>query len=295
MSIKRLIPVSLAWLFLAFSADTAAAGEPVPWGLGLQPPASPVMERIIDFHDILLVIQAAIVLFVLGLLGYIILRFNAKANPTPSKTTHNTLLEVVWTVVPILILVFISVPSMKLLFFMDKTQNPGMTLKVIGQQWSWSYEYPDHGGLSFDSSLVPDDELKPGQKRLLDVDNRVVLPVDTDIRLIMTSEDVIHNWAVPAFGIKMDTVPGRLNETWVRITKPGTYYGQCSELCGINHGYMPVVVDAVSKADFQKWVVAAKKEFAAAEPPAGIEVADRDIAGRRDRSGQPGASAKQER
>ncbi len=251
-----------AFLLSAMASGAAQASEPLPWQTGFQPAASPVMERITDFHNILLVIQFAIILLVLGILGYIILRFNAKRNPVPSKTTHNAGLEVIWTVVPILILALIAVPSMRLLFFMDKAQNPELTLKIVGHQWYWSYEYPDSGDMEFDSNMIADEDLKPGQRRLLEVDNRVVLPVDTDIRLLLTSEDVIHNWAVPALGIKIDNVPGRLNESWVRITRKGTYFGQCSELCGVNHGFMPVAIDAVSKEDFKKWLVIAKKKFA---------------------------------
>ncbi len=263
MTISRLLVAKSSFLVTAVLAGAAQASEPLPWRFGFQPAASPVMERINDFHNLMLVVQVAIVVLVLGLLGYIILRFNAKRNPEPSKTTHHTGLEVVWTVVPILILAFIAVPSMRLLFFMDKAQNPEMTLKIVGHQWYWSYTYPDSGEIEFDSNMIADEDIKKGQRRLLEVDNRVVLPVDTDIRLILTSDDVIHNWAVPALGIKMDNIPGRLNESWVRITRKGTYFGQCSELCGVNHAFMPVAIDAVSKEDFKKWLVTAKKKFAA--------------------------------
>ena len=246
-------------------ADGALASEPKPWQMDFQPAASPVMERIIDFHNLLLVVEVAIVVFVLFLMLYIIVKFNAKSNPTPSKTTHHTGLEVVWTLLPIIVLMVIAVPSMRTLFFMDRAANPEMTLKIIGHQWYWSYQYPDNGAFEFDSNIVAEEDLKKGQIRLLSVDNQVVLPINTEIRLLMTSEDVIHNWAIPAFGIKMDTVPGRTNEAWVKITKPGVYYGQCSELCGVNHGYMPIAVKAVSKEDFKKWTVKAKKDFARIE------------------------------
>ena len=243
---------------------TAFANGPREWEMYFQKPATPVMEELISFHNLLLWIETAIVVLVLVLMIYIILRFNARANPKPSKTTHHTMLEVIWTVVPILILVVIAVPSMKLLFFQDKAENPEMTLKVIGNQWFWSYEYPDNGNFTFDSNLVADEDLKPGQKRLLAVDNHVVLPADTTIQVLLTANDVIHNWAVPPFGIKIDTVPGRINETWLRVPAKniGTYYGQCSELCGVNHGFMPIVVDIVSKQDFATWVEKAKQEFA---------------------------------
>lgn len=251
--------------FAAFLASGANAAEPKPWQMNFQPAATPVMEKIIDFHNLLLTIQVGIVVLVLGLMLYIIIKFNSKSNPEPSKTTHNTALEVIWTVIPIVILIVLAVPSMKLLFFMDKAPNPEMTLKITGHQWYWSYEYPDNGGFEFDSNMVPDEEIKPGQRRLLEVDNQVVLPVNTEIRLLMTSEDVIHNWAIPSFGVKMDTVPGRTNESWIKVTKPGVYYGQCSELCGVNHGFMPVAVKVVSKEEFKKWTAKAKKEFANAK------------------------------
>ncbi|MGY9005316.1 MAG: cytochrome c oxidase subunit II [Alphaproteobacteria bacterium] len=246
----------------------AIAAGPQPWQMGFQPAASPVMERITDFHNFLLVLILAIAIFVLALMLYVMVRFNAKANPTPSRTTHHTLLEVVWTVVPIIILVLMTIPSFKLLYYMDRTDKPEMTLKVTGSQWFWTYEYPDQGKFIFDSQMVPDAEIKPGQLRLLEVDNRIVLPVNTNIRVLVTANSVLHAWAVPALGVKIDAVPGRMNETWVRITKPGVYYGQCSELCGINHGFMPIAINAVSKADFAKWTATAKVKFKAEAEPA---------------------------
>ncbi|MBT3238496.1 MAG: cytochrome c oxidase subunit II [Rhodospirillaceae bacterium] len=250
--------------FFTFSG-AAFADQPKPWQIGFQDAASPVMEKITEFHDLLLIIITGIVLFVLALMIYVIVKFNEKANPVPSTTSHNTMLEVIWTAVPILILVLIASPSIKLLYFMDKNPNAEMTLKVTGHQWYWSYQYPDNGDFEFDSYIVDDDDLKEGQPRLLAVDNEVVLPVDTDIRILLASDDVIHNWAMPSFGIKIDTVPGRTNETWVRIDKEGTYYGQCSELCGVNHGFMPIAVKAVSKEAFKAWTVEAQKEFAKAD------------------------------
>lgn len=184
--------------------------------------------------------------------------------PSPTrnhqKTTHNTMLEVVWTVIPVVILIVVAVPSFKLLYYADRTVEPEMTLKITGYQWYWGYEYPDHGEISFDSYMVPDDEITGDQVRLLSTDTQVVLPVDTNIQLIITAEDVLHAWAVPAFGVKLDAVPGRLNETWTRITKPGTYYGQCSELCGQGHGFMPIEIKAVSKEEFARWVKTANAE-----------------------------------
>ena len=254
------------WLVLAAVAVVAlpalahaqeTIGIAKPWQLGFQQAVTPGKERMEWFHNSLLMpVITGIVIFVTALLLYVVLRFNAKTNPVPSKTTHNTMLEVIWTLVPVLILVVIVIPSMKMLYFLDRTKEAEMTLKVTGYQWYWGYEYPDQGGVNFLSNMVQDKDLKEGEPRLLKTDNAVVLPVDTNIRILITASDVIHSWAVPAFGVKTDAVPGRTNETWTRIEKEGIYYGQCSELCGQNHGYMPIEIHAVSKADFAKWVVA---------------------------------------
>ena len=264
------------FLFLAalaavglLAAGTAGAAEPQPWQMGLQPAVSPVMEEIHAFNNLLLWIISGIVVFVLALLLYVMWRFSEKRNPTPSKTTHNTLIEVVWTVVPVIILVIIAVPSFRLLYLTDR--NPDgeieMTIKAIGHQWYWSYEYPDHGNFTFDAYMVADEDLEEGQKRLLTTDNAVVLPVDTNIRILVTASTVLHNFAMPSMGLKMDGVPGRINETWVRINREGTYYGQCSELCGTGHAYMPIMIEAVSKEAFAEWVEGAKEEFARVETP----------------------------
>ena len=232
-----------------------------PWQMGFQEPRSPSAERIFAFHDLLLGIEVAIVIFVLVIMAYIIIKFNSKANPVPSKTSHNTLLEVIWTVVPILILVVIAVPSLKLLYFTDRTYDPELTIKVTGNQWYWTYTYSDNNDIEFDSIIVPDDELQEGQPRLLTVDNALVLPVDTNIRILLATNDVIHNFGLPALGLKLDTTPGRANETWVSINDEGTYYGMCSELCGVNHGFMPIQIEAVSKEAFNEWLVGAEEEF----------------------------------
>ncbi len=230
-------------------------GQPVPGEIGLQPGVTAVRDQMMHFHnDILVPLITAIALFVFALLLWVIVRFNSKVNPVPSKTTHNTMLEVVWTMVPVLILILMAIPSIKILYYADRTADADMTLKIIGNQWYWGYEYPDHGDFSFLSNLVKEKDLKPGQVRLLSVDNPVVLPVDTNVRLLIVANDVIHSWSVPAFGVKLDAVPGRTNETWVRIDKEGTFYGQCSQLCGDGHGFMPIEVHAVSKAEFAKWV-----------------------------------------
>ena len=257
---KSVLALATACIAMAMVA-AAEAAVPLPWQMNFQPPASPVMERIEQFHNMLLFITTLITLFVMGLLLYVMVRFRASRNPVPSKTTHHTLIEVLWTVVPIVILVGISIPSFRLLYYTDRTAEAEMTLKIVGSQWYWTYEYPDHGNFSFDSVIIPDKDIKPGQHRLLEVDNRIVLPVNTNIRLLMTATDVLHAWAVPAFGVKLDTVPGRINETWVRITREGVYYGQCSELCGVGHAYMPIAVEAVSKEKFEAWAKKAKAEF----------------------------------
>ncbi|UEM02904.1 cytochrome c oxidase subunit II [Skermanella rosea] len=275
MNVHRIGAVLTAFLFSVFGSAGAAlaqgqpaVGEPHSWQLGLQASASPVKEQLTDFHNLLLVVITGITLLVLALLIYVMVRFNAKANPNPTRTSHNTILEVAWTVLPVVILVVIAVPSFKVLYFMDKTENAEMTLKVIGHQWYWEYQYPDHEDLTFSSYMVPDEDIQPGQRRLLEVDNRIVLPVDTNIRIIVTAGDVLHSWAMPSLGIKKDAIPGRLNETWARIDREGVYYGQCSEICGTNHGYMPIAIEAVSKERFAQWLVEAKEEFASNAPKA---------------------------
>ncbi len=253
----------------------ALAQVPQPWQLNFQPPASPVMEQLYDFHTLLVWIISVISIFVLGLLLYVIVRFRESRNPVPSRTTHHTLVEVAWTVVPVLILVVIAIPSLRILYFSDRIESAEMTLKAIGHQWYWSYEYPDHGNFTFDSLMKQVEELAEGEPRLLATDTRVVLPVDTNIRLLITADDVLHAWTVPAFGVKRDAVPGRINETWVRIDREGLYFGQCSEFCGKDHAYMPITVEAVSKEKFQEWVTEAQSKFAKVEgaPPAALAAA----------------------
>lgn len=268
-----LVTALLAGLTPALAQQPGAVGAPTPWQLGFQDSASPVKAQLNDFHTLLLVIIIGITLFVLALLVYVVVRFNAKRNPTPSKTSHNTLLEVLWTAVPVLVLIVIAVPSFKVLYFMDRAENAEMTLKVTGRQWYWDYEYPDHDAIAFSSYMIPDEEIKPGQKRLLEVDNRVVLPVGTNIRVLITGGDVIHSWAMPAFGVKTDAIPGRVNETWVRIDKEGVYYGQCSEICGTGHAFMPIAVEAVSKERFAQWVGEQKAAMNKTDGAAGAQVA----------------------
>ena len=251
----------------ALAAD-GPLGQPHPWQLGLQEGVTFLKDGIGDFHDLLLVIITVITVFVMVLLVYVMVKFNAKANPTPSRTTHHTMIEIVWTVVPLLILVGIVTPSMKRLYEQEQIPEVGLTVKAIGKQWYWSYEYPDHGNFTFDATIIPEKDLKPGQLRLLETDNTVVVPVDTNIRVIITAADVIHAWTVPAFGVKKDAVPGRLNEVWFNARREGTYYGQCSELCGSLHGFMPIKVEVVSKEKFAAWVQDAKTRFAQADAPA---------------------------
>ena len=247
------------------AAGSAAAQQPTDWEVDFQTALSPSMERIVDFNLMVTIIIVIITAFVFALMAWIVVRYNKKRNPVPSKTTHNTTLEVIWTVVPVIILLVIAVPSFRLLYFTDRVEEADMTLKAIGHQWYWSYEYPDHGDFTFDAIMLEDDELEEGQPRLLATDEAVVLPVGAKIRLLTTADDVIHSWAIPAFGVKMDSVPGRVNETWFQINREGTYYGQCSELCGTLHGFMPIMIEAVSQEEFDAWVEFAREEFASAD------------------------------
>jgi cytochrome c oxidase subunit II len=258
------IGVVLAGAGIALAGD----GQPSPWQLGFQMSATPVMDNIVSFHTFVLYIIIAISLFVLVLLLMIMVRFNARANPTPSRTTHNTLLEVAWTLIPVVILVIIAIPSFRLLFYQltipaMSAEAGDVTIKATGRQWYWSYSYPDHGNFEFDSRLACDQQrIKCESPRLLAVDNDLVVPVNKNIRVITTGGEVIHAFAVPAFGIKIDSIPGRINETWFKATREGIYYGQCSELCGRDHAYMPIAVRVVSEEQFKAWVEGARKKFA---------------------------------
>lgn len=255
-----------ALVFGLFSGSSALAGQPVDWQMGFQDPASPVMERIIDLHDMLLIISAAVLALVVALLLVVVVKFNSKANPVPSTTSHNTMLEMIWTIAPVFLLIAIAVPSFSLLYYSDKAPDAEMTIKAIGHQWYWTYEYPDDGNFEFDAYMVEDEDLAAGDPRLLATEEKIVLPVDTDIRLLVTADDVIHSWAIPALGVKIDAVPGRLSETWLRITREGKYYGQCSELCGVRHGFMPIEIHAVSKDAYEEWVGKSKEAYARKTP-----------------------------
>ena len=257
---RRLLGFAVAGMTLVTGgAAFAELGQPTPWQYSLQESGSPVMEQIIWFHNWLVWIITIITLFVLALLVIVMVKFNAKANPIPSRTTHHTLLEVAWTLIPVLILVAIAVPSFRLLFLELDLPKADVTIKATGKQWYWSYSYPDNGKFEFDSLMASDK-----QPRLLGVDNEMVVPVNKVIRVQTTGADVIHAFAVPAFGIKIDAIPGRLNETWFKATKVGMYYGQCSELCGKDHAFMPIAVRVVSDQEFASWTEAAKKKFASA-------------------------------
>jgi cytochrome c oxidase subunit 2 len=256
------------------SGAEAGTGQPSSWQMDFQTAVTPIMEQIHSFHVFLTIIAAAITAFVMILLLIVMLRFNERANPTPSRTTHNTFLEVAWTVIPALILVVIAVPSFRLLFDQLDIPKSDLTVKATGTaQWTWTYEYPDHK-FQFDSNMVEEKDLKPGQPRLLAVDNEVVVPVNKTVRVQVTAEGIIHAFAVPSFGIKIDAVPGRLNETWFRATREGVYYGQCSELCGRNHAFMPIAVRVVSEQQFNAWLADAKKKWATAPDDRAVVVAE---------------------
>jgi cytochrome c oxidase subunit II len=254
------------------SVALAGMGQPSPWQMGLQESASVVMDQLTGFHSFLLVIITLITILVLALLVTVMVRFNAKANPTPSRTTHNTFIEVAWTVLPIVILGVIVVPSFKLLFLELDIPPADLTVKATGQQWSWGYSYPDNGNLEFPSLLARDK-----QPRLLAVDHEMVVPVNKVVRVQVIGADVIHSFSVPSFGIKIDAVPGRLNETWFKAEREGIYYGQCSELCGRDHAFMPIAVKVVSDSEFTAWVEDMKKQgFASgnAAPPSAFAAVD---------------------
>jgi len=254
VSILVSIPASIgtAW---------AGLGQPTPWEMDLQDSASPVMQDVAGFHFFLLWVIAVISAFVLGLLLICIVRFNARSNPTPSRTTHNTPIEILWTIVPVIILAAIAVPSFRLLFVQLEVPKPDLTVKVTGKQWFWSYSYPDNGNFELDSLMVQEKDLKPGQLRLLAVDNEMVVPVNKVVHVLVTGADVIHSFAVPSFGIRMDAIPGRVNETWFKATTEGVFYGQCSELCGKDHSFMPIAVHVVNENDFNTWLSSAKQKY----------------------------------
>src|SRR5471032_2054031 len=254
------IAAALAWA-------TAALAVPYNYQMGMQPAASPVMERIETFHTLLVYIIVAISLFVLALLVWIVVQYRAGKNAVPSKTHHNTLLEVAWTIIPVIILVIIAIPSFKLLYYEAAIPKADVKLNVIGKQWFWTYQYPADGNFQFDSLGLSDDAAKSaGEPRLLGVDNVIVVPVNKVVEVVTTGADVIHSWALPEMGVKMDAIPGRLNHTWFKATRTGTFYGECSELCGAKHAFMPIEVKVVTDAEYAAWLAAAKKNTGVYSP-----------------------------
>ncbi len=262
----------LAVFFAALAACVPTAGftqivqAPHPWQLGMQTARSPV-ERNVQSLNVLITV------FVAGLLAYVCWRYNAKRHPVPGRTSHNTVLEIAWTVLPVLILVIIAIPSFKLIYFEDRTYNPDMTIKVTGHQWYWEYGYPDSGDLHFDSYMVPQEDLKPGMIRNLSADNQLVLPVGKNIRILTTSGDVIHSFFIPSLGVQRYAIPGRTVETWVKVDEPGDYYGECNQICGTNHSVMPISIHAVTEADYKTWLDQAKTKFSDAQRPGSTRLA----------------------
>lgn len=257
---------------MSFAGDPIY-GQPIEGQTTFQLAVTPVMEDTTRLYNGLLLGMTGVCLVVLGLLTYVVFKFNAKANPTPSKTTHNTLLEVIWTGIPVLILIIIFVPSFRLLEKQETIPVADLTIKVIGQQWYWDYEYPDHGDFAFTASMVDDEDLVEGQPRLLATDEPLYVPVNANVRLLLTAGDVIHAWAIPSFGIKMDAVPGRLNEAWFRAEREGIYYGQCSELCGARHAFMPIEVHVVSQSEFDAWIASMQDEYGSLDTNQNIRLA----------------------
>ena len=252
-------------IFSFFISVAALADQPKDWQLGFQNPASDGMRDIVNFHNnLLLPIIIAISVFVLFLMLYACVRFRASANPNPSKRTHNVTVEILWTLIPCLILIVMAVPSFKILYKQDTIPKADLTIKAVGYQWYWGYEYPDEN-IIFDSYMIEEKDLRADQPRLLAVDNEVVVPVNKVVKVLITANDVLHAWALPSFGVKRDAVPGRINETWFKAEKEGTYYGQCSELCGIKHAFMPITVKVVSEEDYQEWLSEARVKFAKEE------------------------------
>jgi cytochrome c oxidase subunit 2 len=262
-----------AYALFLFLPGSVLANQPKDWQLGFQKSASGTMSDIVWFHDyMLLPVITAITAFVLFLIAYACIRFRASKNKEPSTTSHNTFIEVIWTLVPCLILIVLAVPSFKVLYSQDEIPKADVTIKAIGYQWYWGYEYPDEN-IIFDSYMIEEKDLKEGQPRLLSVDNEVYVPVNKVVKVMITANDVLHAWALPSFGVKRDAVPGRINETWFKADRTGTFYGQCSELCGIKHAFMPITVNVVTEEEYNQWLDKAKVEFAKEEISNSIKVA----------------------
>jgi len=257
-------------------ADGPIKMTPQPWEIMLQAAHSPVKAAIDQLNDVVSGLMVAIVVLVAGLMAYVCVRFSARAHPVPSKVSHSTPLEIIWTLVPVLILVGVAIPSFRLVYYEDRTHSADLTVKVTGHQWYWEYTYPDQNNLDFDSYILPQDSLKPGQLRLLDVDNQLVVPAGKNIRILTTSGDVIHSWFIPSLGVQRYAIPGRTIETWFRADQPGTYYGECNQICGLNHSQMPIVVHAVTPAEFTAWVASQSKTKTASAggPPGNLQLAE---------------------
>jgi cytochrome c oxidase subunit II len=281
-SLRAVAAAAAAFLLAVPALADTPVGVPVPWGMGLQPSGGPIKDAISSFNDMLFVIIVAISVFVLALLAWCVWRYREEANPVPSKTSHNTALEIAWTVVPVLILIVIAIPSFRLIYFQDRAVNADLTINVQGRQWYWHYAYPDHGNFNFDSYPVADSDLRPGQLRNLDVDNQLVIPVGANVRILTTGQDVIHSFFVPSLGVQKYTIPGRTLETWMRADRTGVFYGQCNQICGVNHWFMPIAVRAVPPAEFEAWAAQARTRFAQGLPPLPVEqaVAAQAAAGR---------------
>jgi cytochrome c oxidase subunit 2 len=244
-----------AWL----ASHPAFAQAPRPWEMDMQPAFSPMKREIIWLHNLVLVLITLITVFVAVLLAWVCYRYNEKRNPVPSQTSHHTGLEIAWTVLPVLILVVMAIPSFRLIYYLDRTPEPDMTIKVTGHQWYWEYTYPDNGNVDIESRYIHDEDLKPGQLRLLEVDNQLVIPVGKKIRVLTNSADVIHSFFIPSLGAQRYAIPGRTIEMWIMADKPGVYYGECNQICGQDHSKMPIAVHAVTEPDFKTWIEQAKK------------------------------------
>ena len=262
-ALKRCLPAVLG----VFTAGSAWAQAPRNWQLSFQAPFSPVQQSVEGLHSLVVWLMALVTVFVAALLGYVMWRYRATRNPVASRVSHHTALEVAWTVLPVLILVVIAIPSFRLVYYEDRTNAADLTIKVTGHQWYWEYNYPDHGGVDFSSYMIPEDQLKPGQLRNLEVDNKLVVPAGKNVRILTTSADVIHSFFIPSLGVQRYAIPGRTIETWVRVNQPGVYYGQCNQICGTNHSMMPISVQAMTDQDFAVWVEQAKTKFAAGGTP----------------------------
>ncbi|MGX9962052.1 cytochrome c oxidase subunit II [Roseomonas sp. F4] len=267
MALLAAAVVALGAPGMALAQDAGMVGAPVPWGMGLQQSGGPIKDAISSFNTLVFWIIVAITIFVALLLAYVVWRFRAESNPNPSRTSHNTVLEIAWTVVPVLILVVIAIPSFRLIYYQDRTVDADLTINVQGRQWYWHYGYPDNGSFTFDSYPVQTADLAAGQMRNLEVDNPLVIPVGANVRILSTGQDVIHSFFIPSLGVQRYSIPGRTLETWMRADRPGTFYGQCNQICGVNHWFMPIVVRAVPQAEFEAWAAEARTRFAQGLPP----------------------------